>query len=187
MKLRAAYSGAGLSDTLDDADAKELFAHFGLAIHVANILEYGMLHALFILEMLPQVQDFKSTEAWGLAHDEFFEKGFKDTYGDLLKRLERTKKVSAEMMLMLSRAKDTRNFLVHHFQRESSDLIFSSNGRAAVIDECIAAVGLFDDADKRLYAELAPIRKKLGLDDVWFETRVREQMDKFTAVAADHD
>ena len=187
VKLRAAYSGAKLAGALDDEDAKELFAHFGLAIHVANILEFGMLQALFVLEIVPRVHDFKTLEEWGSAHDNFFVKGFKQTYGDLLIRLDKTAKVSAEMMLMLSEAKRTRNHLVHHFQRQSADVIFSSKGRIAVIEACNAAVGLFNDADKRLYAELAPIRQELGVDDAWFEKRVREQMDEFTAVAAKHD
>jgi hypothetical protein len=187
VKLRAGYSGAELTGAFDDDDAKELFAYFGLAIHVANILEYGVLQALFVLDMLPRVREFESAEQWGKAHDEFFDEGFKQTYGNLLKRLDKSAEISTDMMSMLSQTKKTRDYLVHHFQRESADTIFSIKGRTKALETCRIAIDLFDSADKKLYTEFAPVRKRLGVDDAWFEKRVREEMDKIIAMDKAND
>jgi hypothetical protein len=43
-----------------DDEAKELYAHFGLAYYCSSVLEHGVAHALLILETMEKRREVKT-------------------------------------------------------------------------------------------------------------------------------
>lgn len=187
MSFTAGYSAFNVADLLEDEQAKEAFAHFGLAIHVSNILEHAIVNALLIFEMLPTMTSYKNSDEWSGAIDEFFDNKFSLTFGNLLKQLLAKGKLSGDLVEMLESAKTVRDYLVHHFQRESSELFFSQSGRESIIQQCEHAVALFKQTDVELDLEMLPIRKAMGFDEDWFTTATEAAMREMVTTAERND
>ena len=98
MKVRA-LSGTGyLDNELSSEQSKEVLAHFGLAVHASNVLECAVLNALFVAEVATRIRDFKNKDEWELAYDRFFEKGFAQTFGALVRRARQCARFSDDMI-----------------------------------------------------------------------------------------
>ena len=53
---------------------KEVYAHFGLAIYLAQVLEYALGHALVYVDLIPQQLKRKCTrEQWIQKYDSFMD------------------------------------------------------------------------------------------------------------------
>ena len=183
MKFTAGYSAFEVEDLLEDEQAKEAFAHFGLAIHVSNILEHAVVNALLIFELLPTITSFNDRADWSIAVDKFFDEKFSFTFGTLLKQLLGKDELSSDLVEMLESAKVVRNYLVHHFQRETSELFFSQTGRESIVQQCQNAVDLFKQTDVELEQEMLPIRKAMGFDEDWFVEATEAAMQAMVAAA----
>ena len=178
MLFRGGLTSVDVEGLISDQEAMTVYAYFGRAIYVSNILEHSVVNAIFVLKLLPKIRDFGSIDAWGDAVDDFFKLKFEKTFGNLLRELESCNRVTPATMMLLWDAKKVRDFLAHHFNREKSDLFFSQSGRHELIKECENAVRLLDAVDGDLEKEIAPIREALGVDDQWLEDRYREGIER---------
>ena len=50
---------------------KEVYARFGLALNCAQVLEHGLVNALFIVDLIPSHHLARSRDKWGTAVDAF--------------------------------------------------------------------------------------------------------------------
>jgi len=167
VKFTAGYAAFDASDLIPEEESKDVFAYFGLAIHVANVLEHGVANGVFVASLLPRIQEFANNAVWGQAIDDLFERLFALTYGNMIRELEATKSYSQTLLDQLRDTKRTRDRLVHHFQREAAELILTPSGRRTMIDEYQTIINLFAAADEALELEIAPIRIKCGATDEW--------------------
>ena len=135
-----------LGQELSVDDSKEVFAAFGLAIHVANVLEFAMLNALFLDDVVPQLDRFKTPDSWADAYDTFFEKGYKLTFGDMVKTIATKGNLDKDSLETLQSCNQVRNHLAHRFMREQAEFFFTPEGRKGMIDSCENAVTLFEVA-----------------------------------------
>lgn len=176
--IQNGYDTEDIDDLLSDEDAKELYAYFGRAIYVSNILEHGIVNALFVIQLLPRIRDFNSQNEWGDAVEDFFSSQFEMTLGQLANKLEKTGIISVETIEIIMNSKIVRNFLVHHFNRENADQFYSKTGRNELKDECSNAVKVFDIANTLLDEEIAPMRSLYGIDQGWLENKYREGIER---------
>ncbi|MBK5343445.1 hypothetical protein JFU48_18910 [Pseudomonas sp. TH49] len=63
---------------------KEVCAYYGAAMHMAQVLEHGIVNALFFLDFLPR----KKTEWTDEEYEAFFDGNFLKTFGALVHSLK---------------------------------------------------------------------------------------------------
>lgn len=172
-------SGTGyLDDALTIEQSKEVFANFGLAVHASNVLEYAVLNALFVVEVMAEIRSYKDEASWHAAYDTFFDRGFSQPFGTLLSRLKNCGKYSLDLIEMLEACKKVRNHLVHHSQREGAEAIYSDLGRKELIESYENAVSLFEAANDQIEIEIASRQEAMGMDMTLFAKRVEEAMQQ---------
>ena len=183
MKLTAGHAAFDASSLISVEESKEVFAHFGMAMHIANVLEHGVANAVFVAILLPKIREFKTAEAWSDAIDVHFERMFSLTYGNMIRELNGTRAYSDEIMEKLYATKRTRDHLVHHFQREAAELMLTPIGREQMIEKYLQIIEEFGAGDEALKAEIGPIRNRLGASDEWLNEAYERGIQRSMAEA----
>lgn len=147
---------------------RDVYAHFGLAIYKAQVLEHGLANAMTfaskVAGRLPTLADF----------DAFLEAKFDKTLGGLINDLRSHVPVDPGLQGTLASALKQRNWLAHHYFRERAQTLMSDRGCAAMIAELESAQKLFDQADRALEAVVAPFAAKAGVTIEQVEALVAE-------------
>lgn len=149
-----------------DEHVKIVYAHFGLALYLAQVLEHGLANALMSAELLPRRAGNPVTKKlWEAEFVLFMNEQFDKPLGRLISGLKKVALVPADLETLLSTALKTRNFLAHHFFRERAEFFMSRDGRKKMIEELEKAQRLFEAADEELTEVAKPFREKYGLTD----------------------
>jgi hypothetical protein len=157
-------------------ESKEIFANFGLAIHVSNVLESAILNTIFLIELVPNRHQYPSAESWPEAVDHFFDVGHQLTLGNLVKRITDLDVLNADEVETLNDCTKVRNHLAHRFMREQAEFIYSVNGRQQIISSCENAVALFEVAHNQIGRVTEEQMQRLGIDAVLFEKKINQGM-----------
>ena len=178
VRFTAGHAAFDAVDLIPETESMEVFAHFGLAMHAANVLEHGVANAIFIAALLPRIREFRDADEWGEAIDAHFEQIFALTFGNMIKKLEKTGSYSAALLVQLHETKETRNYLAHQFQRDAADLMLTASGRRRMLERYKAIVREFAEADAALEDEIGPIRRKHGASDEWLNQAYERGLEK---------
>ncbi len=155
-----------MNEDSKDERVKTVYAHFGLALYLAQVLEHSLANALMYAELLPRRAGKPvSRKQWRAEFDGFMNQQFERTLGRLIRGLGKATTVSTNLECLLTDALKTRNFLAHHFFRERAESFMSRDGRDRMIEELEQAQKLFEVADERLTEVAKPLRERYGLTD----------------------
>lgn len=146
---------------------RDVYAHFGLAIYLAQVLDHGIVNALVVSQHIPNnLKSFKSQEEWESAVDAFMDGLFASkTLGRLIGALKSAITLPEELGKLLSDALKTRNWLAHHYFRERVLEFMSSSGRDQMIEELVGAQKLLSSADKELDQLVRSLREQYGMTE----------------------
>ena len=115
---------------------RDVYAHFGLAIYKAQVLEHGLANAMTyaskVAGRLPTLDEY----------DAFLESKFEKTLGALINDLKGHVCVDPGLQGTLSTALKKRNWLAHHYFRERPQTFMSDRGCATMIAELESARSL---------------------------------------------
>ncbi len=161
----------------EGAQVKEVFAYFGRAYYEAGVLEAGLAIALMQIDFLGRIRDqylADQGKSFDRAHyetefDRFMENQHAQTLGNLIKRVSALPDLSGSLKERLREAKKRRDFLGHHYFRERAVEFSTRAGRDKMIAELHEDGDMFEAIDGELYAELAPVREKLGMNGKRFQ------------------
>ena len=170
-----------MNDDRDGAHIKEVYAHFGLAQYLAQVLEHGIVNALVYLELIPsklRSKQRKTREEWLQHFDEFMGRKFESTLGHLIKGLREHHVVASELERTLASALQARNWLAHAYFRDRSSEFMTEAGRESMIGELQRFQTLFERADELLESALKPTRLKYGFTDEQLEKAVAEALQE---------
>jgi hypothetical protein len=149
-----------------DEHVKEVYAHFGLAIYLAQVLEHGLAVAFLYLDLMPaSIGKIRSREEWMSRMDAFMDRHFETTLGKMIRNLAVVTSVPSDLEQLLKLALEKRNWLVHDYFRERAEAFMSESGRERMLHELVEAQELFSAADERLGDVVKPMRLKLGFTD----------------------
>lgn len=180
-----------VADNLDDENAqiRDVYAHYGLAMYLAQCLEHGIVLALVFAKLLPQVRsESKTVEKFSVFEfeqrfDIFMDDHFELTMGGLISRLRTSSKLAATFDADLSKAKNLRNFLAHRYFRERAEELISKIGRHSMLAELQAAQRLFERVDEELKTTADSLASASGIALTVQEQRVAEYMAQVYARA----
>jgi hypothetical protein len=164
----------------EDIHTREVYAHFGLAYYLAGVLESGLALALLQVEFLTQQKAAIVREGRRHFDRARFERDFDDylhgqhalTLGNLIKRIQQLSNTPDDLKADLLCAKQTRDFVAHHFFRERAEEFMTKRGRDQMIAELRQAQALFNAVDERLSQFMRPIREKIGMVDEILEPHI---------------
>ena len=141
----------------EDDHVRDTYAYYGLAMYAAQVLEHGLVNAM-VAARLPERRTITRGEI-----DNFMDRQFEKTLGQLLRELERYVTVPADLSARLSEALSKRNWLAHDCFRERATTFITQAGRDSMIREFQAVQHLFECADHQLSELVRPIREKHGV------------------------
>jgi hypothetical protein len=160
-------------DEDDDPQIVETFARFGRAMYMANVLELGLVQTLLQIEFLtPAREKFIKDQGknfdrkkFDAEFDIFMEKQLKKTMGTLNLMVSKRAEFDEALRKRISDATARRNFLAHHYWRESGEKFMTKEGRAEMIEELSRDADSFEQLDRDIRAATKPIREKLGINE----------------------
>jgi hypothetical protein len=158
----------------DEELTREVYARFGLAMYMSQVLEHGIVNALLVLQFFATRTQYSKIETWQSAFDKFYDDQFAKTFGNLLRALSSLKALPPLIIQKLEKSKTTRDFLAHSFFRQNDFKFLTQDGRLEMIDFCENAVEEFKAVDNDLESFCAPIRQQFGITDDWIEKRYQE-------------
>ncbi|MGO9545568.1 MAG: hypothetical protein ACLPPF_12355 [Rhodomicrobium sp.] len=174
----------------DSLQIRDVYAHYGLAMFLAQCLEHGIVNALLHAKLLPQERARAgATRAFTMADfqkrfDIFMDEQFELTMGGLVSRLRTSITLPPGFEAELTKAKELRNFLAHRYFRERAEEFISNRGRKAMLVELQKAQQLFERLDEELKTAADSFAKALGMSLTKQEQRVAEYMAQAYARAA---
>jgi hypothetical protein len=148
------------AESFDEDETREIYARFGLATYVANVLDEALSNCLVVFEFAFRpgagragVEDFQAEVA-------------RETMGRKVTRLEASPHPPpAALIALLRECVNERNDLVHRFMAEKCTKWYSAVGRSEMIAELNASVALFQRADKDLEREYLPRAERLNITE----------------------
>lgn len=151
---------------------KEVCAYYGAAMHKAQVLEHGIVNALFFLDFLPR----KKSEWTETEYEEFFDGNFSKTFGTLVNSLRKVTTVPHAFDDLIRRSNKRRNYLAHTFFRENMDVLYAG-GFDEIVTRLNDDIELFREADAALTVILEP----LWLENGWTIERIEAEAEKYQA------
>ncbi|HVY68298.1 MAG TPA: hypothetical protein VHH73_00115 [Verrucomicrobiae bacterium] len=156
----------------EEAQSKNLFAHAGRTLYLAQCFEMSFENILCLYARL-------SLKSLTLAEFENFEKGVqKETLGQLLNKVRGLVKFGEGADAVLTTALEQRNFFVHRFFKERADQALPPKGSALMIDELIEIQRCLQEADLVASVVYKALGKALGISDEMVERKLDELKSK---------
>ena len=172
------------TSTLSDPDehVKEVYAHFGLAMYLAQCIEHAIVLLLVYTDLIPRwTKRISSLKQWQDEFDLFMYLHFEQTLGRLLNNLRTKMPVPSNLEQLLVKSLKKRNWLAHDYFRERAVDFMSKVGRDGMIQELQGAQELFTQTEKALDAVVRPIRERQGLTDDRLQSIVEHWKSQFEA------
>lgn len=160
-------------DDLDDHayQVREVYAQFGLAMYVAQVLEAGVLNALTLWEAL-QLWGARQGMPFEDLSDELWEANFALTLGGLLKKFRKAIAGDAALTAVLGDALRKRNQLAHSYFWNHAEDMMSFEGREAILAELIMVREQLADADR----QVTPVLHHLMAANGWTQNAVDHEL-----------
>jgi hypothetical protein len=146
-------------DVLDQHSehVREVYAHFGLAVYAAQVLEHGLVNFVVVSRTVGAA--FADLDA----RDGFETELFRATMGRQLRHALAEAPIADADVELLQAALRTRNFLVHAYFRERAADMLSMNGRNRMLVELDRMRDELGAADASLGAVTLALMGQAGL------------------------
>jgi hypothetical protein len=175
--------GSWVTEPQDAAstETREVYAHAGLALYLAQCLEHEIVNSLgvvAIVRMLSKKWPVTSTEIgeYESQVDQIWDEHFERTLGQLLKSLSKSNvEIPSSLDSDLRESLEMRNRLVHRYFRERAEAWFQRDGKKAMTDELKLMQEQFMKTDHALHEVTSKIRNACGMTEET-TTRVAELM-----------
>lgn len=171
----------------DDAQIREVYARFGLAMYMAQVLEHGMVNAVVVMKILPTVRSHTGEASWQAAIDSAFDNGFARTYGNMVRQLETLPEFPQQLLTRLKAAKDDRDILAHRFFRQNDMAFMNCDGRTGMIIWCEERIETFRALSDEIDAFLSPIQERYGLTEARLARLLEHLVEQARGVVANDE
>jgi hypothetical protein len=154
---------------------KEVYAQFGLAFYMAQVLEHAIVNALLCCDLIPnrRKQVFSAAD-WAYEVDQFMDGHFENTMAKLIKALKKVTAVPTELETCLEESLKARNFLAHSYFRDRAEHWFTEEDRNMMIVELQGARDLFKRTDMLIDQIVKPLQRRYGITDQLIDRTMEE-------------
>jgi hypothetical protein len=173
-----------VTDQEESDQTRDVYAHFGLAVYLAQCLEQSIfLHLMFVDHFPKAISKHWSREEWAAAFDSFESRELSQTLGKLIRRLKEAGQPTESIRTRLEDALRKRNWLVHGYFSDRATHFFSERGRSSMIEELQAAQAVFRHAAHEIDSVTRPIAHKYGLTDHVWDEMMKQMIQESTGGA----
>jgi hypothetical protein len=151
-----------------DDDVKEVYARFGLAYYMAEVIHRGLCN-LYCAAQMP-----KDGPITGPRVEEHLRTAIGTTLGQLLPQL--LPLMAPTLVPKAERAVERRNYLAHHFWYERIHLTSSLSGIEELLNELSAATDLFSEVNEEIEKLVLPFHSRIGLTPELLDRALAEAM-----------
>jgi len=148
-----------------DEDIKEVYARFGLAYYMGEVLHRGVCHLYLGL----RTPDHGVT---GPRIDELMREAYSETLGGIFGKVRHA--LSDELASRLASAVEKRNYLAHHFWFEQVHMLSSAEGAAALVEQLARTVAEFDQINVEIERLARADLHRRGITDEMLEKSFAE-------------
>lgn len=165
-------------------DLTEVFAYFGRAAYMANVLEVALAQTLLQVEYMTnlratvlkdQGKDFNRAK-YENEFDEYYEKQLGKTMGELVKKVEEFPDLNDEMKRRIKDGLARRNHLTHNYWREQAYKFVTAEGRAEMLAELSKDADTFEKLASDIMEATQAVRKRLGISEEELSAEVENQL-----------
>ncbi len=153
----------------DYEDPKEVYAFFGLAFYMAQVLEQGVANLAVALH----AKGVSPVTAGDIKI--LYERFDKQTFGQVLRAAQKVVFIDGDLVTDLEQALIKRNYLAHAFFVEHDANHMSQKGRVLMINELTQLISLFSDVDERFNRVWMEAWKALGVTEEWWQEQVKKR------------
>jgi hypothetical protein len=166
-----------------DPQLVELFARFGQAVYMANVVEDQLVLTLMQLKFARTKEAFVKAKGKGFdrakvaAEWDAYEKGQRNnTMGQLKNLVKDSADFDDALKKRIEDAKDRRDFLAHRYWVQNAVTMQTKEGREKMIAELIKDADTFEKLAADIEAAMKPVREKLGVKDEELDAAVEKQL-----------
>jgi hypothetical protein len=163
----------------EDDHVRDVYAHYGLAMYLAQCLEQSIFIHLMFFDFFPRnTQSYRGAEHWQQEFDRYESAELGKTMGKLIQKLKEAGQPTEEINSILIRALKARNRLAHHFFSEQAVNFMSELGRNKMITELESAQALLRSAAKTIDASTMPVARRYGFTEEMEKRAINELMEQ---------
>jgi hypothetical protein len=145
---------------------QEIYARYGLAMSLAQTLEFAIVNALIAFKLVPQVIDtVTSASERDQLFDAFMEQQFEKTLGKLVTAIRVIAPLPDHVISALKETNRKRNWLAHRFFRERTEAFMNEPGRQQMLMELHQIRDLFESTTQSFEQAVQPAYDRLGLNE----------------------
>jgi len=156
-----------ITPTPEYSDPKEIYAFFGLAFYMAQVLEQGLVNLTVALRLKGH-QRVTTKDIEGL-----YEAIDKEMFGEVLKAARQLTTIPAHLDADLRRALKVRNHLAHKFFVPHALSILTDEGRRQMIDELRSVIEFIKGVDRKLDERWIEAWDRVGVSKDWIAEEVK--------------
>jgi hypothetical protein len=160
-----------LSNLSEDDQAKEIFAHFGLAAYNSQCLERGL---AILLTTVYRDQKHQITQK---QYDDLLSSNFRKTLGALVSDLRRKTYVAPTLLTDLEETLELRNQIIHRFFWDHAVDFTQLEGRSRMLTQLQQATSKFDQMNSKLNEIVMDWANKYGIDEEFLLLYTHEFLD----------
>lgn len=165
----------------NDSQIRDVYAHFGLAIYLAQCLEQSIFIHLMFFDFFPRnAKNFKDRMHWEQAFDHYESTELGKTMGRLIQKLKDAGQPTDEIKAVLANVLIERNRLAHKYFAENSIAFVTEAGRKKMIAELETIQDLFRTAAAMIDAITTPVARRYGFTEEMERQAMQEMMDTYT-------
>ena len=158
------------SDRPDGELIKEVYAHFGLCVYLAQVFETGLINILTALETAASKTPTRQT------FDDLYTKHESLTFGNLMKALSVHSVLPTDLVKEIRQLKAERDHLAHRFFRDHDLDFITVGGCYLMIERLVASRQRFEALDKRVSQFTTQSFSKLGFNPEQFDMLVKQEL-----------
>ncbi|UTH73176.1 hypothetical protein [Chromobacterium sp. IIBBL 290-4] len=172
---------------MDKSDhIRDVYAHFGLAMYLAQCLEQSIFIHLMFFDFFPKnINTFKDPTHWEQEFNKYESQELGKPMGRLIQKMKDAGQPTDEIKAMLSTALLQRNRLAHTYFSEQSFNFMSKDGRDEMISELESIQNQFRATMKIIDSTSEPLAHHYGLTEE-IQKKLRDEMLKDHLKAKKH-
>lgn len=164
----------------DDSQFRDVYAHFGLAMYLAQCLEQSMFIHLMFFDFFPRnIKDFKDQQHWAQEFDKYESLELGKTMGRLIQTFKDAGQPTDDIKALLAKALVERNRLAHKYFSENAEAFMTASGRGEMIAELESIQSLFRAASSMIDAITIPVARRYGLTEEMEKRAIVEMMEAY--------
>ena len=177
-----------MNDQQESDHIRDVYAHFGLAVYLAQCVEQSIFQHLLFLDHFPKaIAEFTSKEAWVSAFDEFEARELSQTMGKLIRRIKEAGQPTDDIQVLLTQVLKQRNWLAHGYFADRAMDFTRESGREKMVIELEELQGLFREAAGKIDALTMPVARRYGLTEDALATLMAGLVENHDGSAQDTD